>query len=312
VLAEVERCAPDLVLLDPGPDPESRRAALRLAAALRARPASRDSGVILAARDRAEGAAALDLGAADWLPAPLDLPELAARLRLQLRRKRYGDLLRGAVRDGLAMAATDALTGLSNRRCAETHLSRMLTRCAREGRPLSVMLLDLDRFKAINDAHGHPAGDAVLRGFAERLRGEVRAGDLVARLGGEEFCVAMPGAGAAEARGVAERVRAAVAAAPFPVPGGPAAPVTVSIGLAVADPGAAPRAAAPLRPAASAAPPGLAEDAAPPPLRRRAAPAPLRAEGAAALIASADDALYRSKAAGRDRITLSAAGEATR
>ena len=327
-LAAAERTPPDLVMIEPGEGAAPLEAALRLVAALRSRPGTRGAGMVLVLPPSAGEAApmALDLGVDDCVTSPPDLAELAARLRTLLRRKRYSDRLRDAVRDGLLLAATDPLTGLFNRRYAETHLARMLEQCARAGTPLAVMMLDLDRFKRINDDHGHAAGDAVLRGFAGRLKAEVRGADLVARLGGEEFCVAMPGADEGEARRAAERVRAAVADAPFPVPEGAPIPVTVSIGVAVMPPSATPppemapaaaALAASMRPADGAVAPGLAEPAAAflrPPraaasrgaaAAARPAPAPAcAAPDGAALLARADHALYASKAGGRDRVSL--------
>lgn len=298
-LAAVGERAPELVLIEPDPHaPGAVEATLRLVAALRARPAARDAGVVAVLPGGADAwAQALDLGASDCIDAPPDLAELVARLRSQLRRKRASDRLRDVVRHGLEMAVTDPLTGLFNRRYAETHIAAMIAQCAAAGRPISLMLLDLDRFKAINDRHGHPAGDAVLRGFAARLRDAVRGADLVARMGGEEFCVALPGADEEEARGVAERVRAAVARAPFPTAEGRAVPVTVSIGVAVARPPRpaeardAPRAGAP-DPEGATPPDGawsaqaaardpLADDLAAAPGRRFAAPEPAPAAGLA-------------------------------
>lgn len=319
-LEMVDAAPPELVLIEPDPEtPGAVEAALRLIAALRARPAARDAGVLAALPEGSEAAAtALDLGASDCVAAPADLAELGARLRTQLRRKRCSDRLRDAVRQGLELAVTDPLTGLFNRRYAETHLCAMIAQCAAAGQPLSLMLLDLDRFKQINDRHGHPAGDAVLRGVAARLRAAVRSVDLVARIGGEEFCVALPGADAAEARGVAERVRAAVAAAPFPAPLCAPVPVTVSIGVAVATPeGALDPAPPPTpRPRAAPCPAGLAEPPAafarPAPARAIAAFAPGGGPegeapgelGSSRLMALADAALYRSKSQGRDRVSF--------
>lgn len=334
-LALADETPPDLVLVEPGEGEAAIEAALRLVSALRARPATRGAGMVLVLPPSAGSAAslALDLGADDCVTAPPDLAELAARLRTLLRRKRFSDRLRDAVRDGLMLAATDPLTGLFNRRYAETHLARMLDQCARAGEPLAVMMLDLDRFKRINDHHGHAAGDAVLRGFAERLKAEVRGADLVARLGGEEFCVAMPGADEGEAGRAAERVRAAVARRPFAAPDGVSIPVTVSIGVAVMPPAGLPLASlaptaaaltASMRPAdtmtggsARAFADGLAEPAAAF-LRPRSPCAAAAAPGGAirrpsttgtipdgaALLARADHALYASKADGRDRVSL--------
>jgi two-component system cell cycle response regulator len=142
----------------------------------------------------------------------------------------------------LALASRrDALTGLPNRRAFEEDLAREVARAARTGAPLSVIALDVDRFKAVNDAHGHAAGDAVLRAVAVRTGGAIRAGDLLARVGGEEFAILLPGADLARAAEAAERVRAALAAVPVEA-AGRALPVTASFGCAALAPGEAPEA----------------------------------------------------------------------
>jgi diguanylate cyclase (GGDEF)-like protein len=128
-------------------------------------------------------------------------------------------------------AHADPLTGLPNRRAFEEGLAREIARAARASLPLAVLALDVDHFKRVNDAHGHPAGDEVLRTIAACLAQAARAGDLVGRVGGEEFAAALPGADLAQAREVAERIRARVAAEPVAA-GAAAVPVTVSIGVA--------------------------------------------------------------------------------
>jgi two-component system cell cycle response regulator len=236
-LAQAERNPPDALVLER--DLGKGRDGLRLISALRARPATRHVAAIMLVRpgDLEGAAAALDLGANDYLAMPCDGAELVARLASQLRRKHYSDRLRDALRDGLMMAITDPLTGLYNRRYAETHLHRMLAQCAAAGVPLGVMLLDLDRFKDVNDSYGHAAGDQVLAEFARRLQANVRGVDLVARMGGEEFLVAMPDADEAGAAIVAERVRRAVEGAPFAIGAAPGEiRITVSAGLTVAHP----------------------------------------------------------------------------
>lgn len=135
-----------------------------------------------------------------------------------------------------AEAVRDALTGLPNRRALEEALARALAAAAREGAPLAALVLDLDRFKDVNDRHGHAAGDAVLRVAAARARGALRGADLLARIGGEELAAVLPGADLAAALEAAERIRAAVAAGPVEFAGA-AIPVTVSIGAAAWAPG---------------------------------------------------------------------------
>lgn len=136
-------------------------------------------------------------------------------------------------------AVTDELTGLANRRWFLKALDTEVARAERSGSPLSVAVLDLDRFKAINDRHGHAGGDAVLRGFAEIASAAMRAGDLVARLGGEEFAVLMPDTDPGQAAHACERLRAAIAEAQFRDPEGTPISATVSGGIALLVPGEA-------------------------------------------------------------------------
>jgi diguanylate cyclase (GGDEF)-like protein len=137
---------------------------------------------------------------------------------------------RDAALDRLArQAVTDPLTGLRNRRGFMAEAATALARCERAGQEAAVIMIDLDRFKSINDVHGHAAGDAVLRAAAAAVRAELRAGDLPGRLGGEEFALLLPDADLDAARATAERLRAALTAA-VPHPGG--ARVTASFGVA--------------------------------------------------------------------------------
>lgn len=129
------------------------------------------------------------------------------------------------------LTVLDGLTQVHNRRALDEYLEREVARSRRHDRPLSVLLLDVDRFKSVNDTRGHLCGDAVLRGVADRVRPEVRAEDLFARYGGEEFALALVETGHAAAVAAAERVRALVAAEPFPFQDGPVR-VTVSVGVA--------------------------------------------------------------------------------
>jgi diguanylate cyclase (GGDEF)-like protein len=178
--------------------------------------------------DRLRGLAA---GADDFLAKPLEARELAARLEVARR------LL--AAQEGLerknaaleALAATDPLTGLSNRGRFDEALGSHVSLAVRRALPLSLVLLDVDRFKAYNDAFGHPAGDAALRGIGRVLRAAARAQEVVARYGGEEFAVLLPATDARDARAFAERLRAAIAGADWPH-----APVTASLGVATLAP----------------------------------------------------------------------------
>jgi diguanylate cyclase (GGDEF)-like protein len=129
------------------------------------------------------------------------------------------------------LARRDALTGLPNRRALEEELARETARARRAGTALSAVALDVDRFKLVNDAHGHAAGDAVLAAVAARAAAALRAGDVLARIGGEEFAALLPGAELERAAEVAERIRARVAEAPIEA-AGRALAVTVSLGCA--------------------------------------------------------------------------------
>ncbi|WP_166416652.1 PleD family two-component system response regulator [Cochlodiniinecator piscidefendens] len=182
---------------------------LRLLSELRSKPGTRHAAILMVLQPTARQQAiiALDLGANDLIHEPCDPQEMALRLNTQITRKRQADRLRATVQDGLRMAVTDPLTGLYNRRYAQSHLSRMNARSQSSHRPFAVMMLDIDRFKRINDTYGHVAGDAVLASVAQKLRENLRGVDFVARMGGEEFLVAMPDTDIAEARLTAERLR---------------------------------------------------------------------------------------------------------
>lgn len=215
---------------------------LRLLSELRARPASRGAGFVIALdpAQRALAPVALDLGAGDVLPLSLadrgTAEEAALRLTAQLAAKRRADRRRQEAEAERRWALTDPLTGLANRR----HAVPRLTEMAAAGTGLAVMLLDLDRFKAINDSRGHAAGDAVLAEVAERLRETMPATALLARIGGEEFLAAAPAANARAAAALAEALRATLAARPVPLApdlGGGEVAVTASVGLAFAPPG---------------------------------------------------------------------------
>ncbi|CAG1011022.1 MAG: PleD family two-component system response regulator [Rhizobiaceae bacterium] len=207
---------------------------LRLCSQLRSIDRTRSLPIILIAGEGEDARIirSLELGVNDYLVRPVDAHELLARLRTQVRRKRYNDHLRTSVTETIEMAVTDALTGLHNRRYLDSHLKTLFDRAVARRRPLSVMMTDLDRFKSINDTFGHDGGDDVLREFAARLRKNVRGIDLACRFGGEEFVVVMPDTDAAIAKMVAERIRAEIERTPFTVGAdGRAVNVTISIGV---------------------------------------------------------------------------------
>lgn len=211
---------------------------LRLCARVRSEAATRQLPIlaVVEADDRRTMVRALDLGVNDVIARPIDGGELAARARTQIRRKTYADALRDRLEESLEMAVKDPLTGLFNRRYASSRLGQALDGLAAGGEPVSAALMDIDHFKRINDTWGHAAGDAVLEGFAARIMREMRAIDIAARFGGEEFILILPGTRADAALEAAERVRAAVARDAFHGPEGDLN-VTVSVGVAEARPG---------------------------------------------------------------------------
>ena len=131
------------------------------------------------------------------------------------------------------MAHYDPLTGLNNRRSLERRLPAMIESARERGAALTMMVLDIDHFKRVNDTYGHDVGDLVLKGFGAQLQETVRGGDLICRLGGEEFVVVMPGVGLSEAARIAERARRTTESRDFALEGAAGSvSITVSIGLA--------------------------------------------------------------------------------
>ncbi len=167
--------------------------------------------------ERAKAVKGLEIGASDMIMAPVDSQELLARVRTQARRTRYVEILRERVDRGLELSVIDQLTGLYNRRYMNSQLQQYMHRAVMGGKPLSVMMLDIDHFKPINDTHGHQAGDEVLQELADRLRHNIRPMDVACRPGGEEFLVILPETPGELAFAAAERVRKAIAAGVFSV-----------------------------------------------------------------------------------------------
>jgi two-component system cell cycle response regulator len=208
---------------------------LRVCSQMRTAELTRSLPIILIAEedDRPRVVRGLDLGVNDFIMRPVERNELMARVRTQIRRHRYAAELRQSVTNTLALAVTDELTGLYNRRYFDRHLSIMLEKAQSQERDMAVMLIDMDFFKAVNDTHGHDIGDAVLREFADRLRRNIRGVDLACRFGGEEFVVLMPDTDFRQAQTVAERVRHAVAERAFEADGARPLGITVSVGVSL-------------------------------------------------------------------------------
>ncbi len=224
---------PDIFVIDA--DFGGAGGGLRLMSDLRSRGATRHAAVMMmqSAGTPEVIAMAYDLGANDALSAEVSSTEIALRLGGMMRRKRIADRLRASVQDGLRLAVIDPLTGLYNRRYALPRLATIAERSAKSGRNFAVMIVDIDRFKRVNDQYGHPAGDAVLVEVAQRMTESLRGSDLLARIGGEEFLIALPDIDMADARQMAERLCQEVQALPIGLPDGRQLSITVSIGLAL-------------------------------------------------------------------------------
>ncbi|HUF66090.1 MAG TPA: diguanylate cyclase, partial [Gemmatimonadaceae bacterium] len=229
--------------------------------------------ILLTGRDSAEDMiTALDSGVDDFLTKPFRLGELRARLRSGTRVLELQSGLLDAQEALRHHATLDHLTGLWNRRMILEQLDRELSRVLREKCSLTVAMVDIDRFKAINDTHGHAAGDAVIRDTAAAIRSQLRDYDVVGRYGGEEFLLLLPGCGPESGRMIADRVRERIEAVPT-LYGALTLSVTASFGLASTK-------VAGMEPSS--------------------------------LIKAADSALYRAKSNGRNRVEESLPGKRER
>ncbi len=244
---------------------------LRLCSQIRSLERTRNIPIlaIAEANNGAQLARGLEIGVNDYLTRPVDKNELLARVRTQIKKRRYTERLRDNVQMSIEAAITDGLTGLFNRRYMETHLGTLVEQSAARGKPITVLVVDIDYFKAINDNYGHDAGDDVLREFSLRIRKAIRNIDLACRYGGEEFVIVMPETDMAVATMVAERLRRRIASEPFTIEQGKRSiEVTISIGIS----------------ALSGA-----------------------SDNAGTILKRADQALYRAKRDGRNRVVPDAA-----
>jgi two-component system cell cycle response regulator len=243
-------------------------------------------------------ALALDLGATDVVAGPVATPELALRARALIVRRHLRRALRAQVRLGLRAALTDPLTGLHNRRYAEAALRRMGEGEQPPGCGLALVMINIDHFKAINDTHGHAAGDRVLTEVARRLRSVLRPSDLVARVGGEEFLVGLGSATPEEAGLLAERLRQSIGGRPFVIDAETRAPSGRLSGLASPQARFGQAALAPEAPLPRVGV-TVSVGVAMGPSGRLDSPGSL-----AALLHHADDALSEAKRAGRDAVSV--------
>ena len=244
---------------------------LRLCSQLRSLPEGRNVPILVVVTDgdRRKLNQALEMGVNDYLTRPVDRNELVARVRTQLRKKRYADRLRLNVPLSLEMALTDQLTGLHGQIYTGQRLEALVESAGRSAKPLAFLILDIDYFKAVNDGHGHDIGDEVLKEFANRIAANIRGIDLACRFGGEEFVVVMPDTDVSMAFTIAERLRKSIETSPIPISRAPGSlNITISIGIAGSE--------------------GTADTA-------------------DALLHRADQALYSAKRAGRNRVVTAVA-----
>ncbi|WP_176847064.1 diguanylate cyclase [Roseicitreum antarcticum] len=260
-LSDAKTHQPDLILLDldmPDIDGLTLCAQLKADKDLVGIPVIFLTGIL----DVATKVKAFELGAIDYVTKPFDGVELKARVRSALRTKRYHDMLS-------TKAQIDALTGLWNRRYLDDHLGAEVSALRRRPGALSLLMVDIDHFKHINDTYGHPVGDSVIQEVAEEIKQMSRKSDIVCRYGGEEFAVILKDTDSADALIIAERLREKIFMRDFS-DGRKKLRVTVSIGIASSD--------------------QLAPDMVLP----------------GAIIEAADRTLYRAKTEGRNRICFQA------
>jgi len=207
---------------------------LRMCSFFRSNERSRSVPILMVGeeQDMDRIARGLEIGAHDYILRPLDRNEFIARVRTQIRRKRYQDRLRTNYELSLSMALTDELTKLYNRRYLMVHLEKILAKFEIDKKPVTLLMMDIDFFKKVNDTHGHDVGDDVLKIFAERVNQGLRSFDMVARMGGEEFVAILPDAPLEIGMQVAERLRGMIGNKEMPSDGvdSGSLPITVSIG----------------------------------------------------------------------------------
>ena len=232
---------------------------------LKSRPELQDVPVIILTgmNDRELKIKGLEQGASDYVTKPFDPGELVARVKVHLKIKKLQDELKRTNELLLELSNTDHLTGLFNRRYMMEALEKEVQRCIRKSGNLALIMLDIDHFKQVNDTYGHLQGDVVLQKVASQLQKELRSYDFAARYGGEEFVAILPDSTLSEALFVADRIRLAVLGNCFH---GDLAPLNLTASLGVA------------------------------------CFSLERSVSIDGFIKQADDALYRAKAKGRNRI----------
>lgn len=205
----------DVIMVSLDLDGEADDDGLRYISHLRSNDKTRSVPILMVTQDdSAKIARGLEIGAHDYVVRPVDRNELKARLKTQIKRKRFQEKLKSNYEVSLSMALTDTLTGLFNRRYLNVHLEKLLK--GDEKKPIAILLFDIDHFKAVNDTYGHGVGDEILKGFSNRIRGRLRTFDILSRTGGEEFVAVLVDVPMERACYIAERLRRSVAEDPFP------------------------------------------------------------------------------------------------
>ena len=235
MMTKIGEASYDLLIISLNLDNED---GLRLCSHLRSNEKTRSVPILMIGeeQDMDRIAHGLEIGAHDYVMRPVERNELLARVRTQIRRKRFQERLKSSYEISLSMALTDSLTSLYNRRYLEVHLDKLLEKNRNDKKSLAVLMVDIDHFKTVNDTYGHKVGDEILKIFAQRLKDGLRPTDLVARLGGEEFTVILPDVTKERAHMVAERLRRNIAQEPITcsTPDG-CLNITTSIGGAIID-----------------------------------------------------------------------------
>lgn len=266
--------APDIYVIDATAMTDPHETLFRLTADLRSRSQTRLATQLVVVPPGAKevAAIALDVGADDVVMANVAEEELQMRCKLLHEQKRKYDKFHSQVKDGLMAAVKDPLTGLFNRRYADPYLKALAEKSQQSNQEFAVMMIDIDHFKSVNDTHGHPVGDAILVGMAKRLQDNLRGIDLIARIGGEEFLVALPNTPRNIAESTADRLRTVVNETPFQIDQLDAPlSISVSIGVAIG---------------------GTQDDAGLPDMD--------------SMCLMADTALYAAKSAGRNQVSVAA------
>ena len=177
---------------------------------------------------------ALEIGINDYISVPIHSEEIEARAITQIKQKQYQDLLRSNYIKNVSLSMVDELTGLHNRRYFENHIHNMIAYTKHNDKDLSLMVLDIDHFKAVNDTYGHQAGDKIIKDVASRIMKNIRSTDMCARYGGEEFIIALPDTNIEQTMIVANRIKNSISNIAFGIDVEPhSISCTISIGVSV-------------------------------------------------------------------------------